>query len=344
MRSLFDSISEVVPRSTWVPEAPPCLDEIHDIVLNFETTGLRWYRGDLPIAASLYAGDRSWYLPWAHRGGGNLDAATMKRWAERELRGKRITNVNTRFDVHMARVWGIDLEAQDNEVSDVAHYAALLNDHRQRLNVDSLIQDILGETPLPRLDESIMAEYHAGEAAPRSIYGVEAVQRLKEAMWPELDAQDLQRVRALEDQVIYVVCEMEKNGAPIDEELLDRWIQESQKQLEDYLWALAKELGWRCNPDSPKDMQRAFKQLQVPIDHTVTGRPSFTDAILKTVEHPTIQLARKANKLTSLRSKFLVNTKKVMSSGGILRYALHQLRAAKDEYADAGEAGTVRSE
>lgn len=338
--NLFDSLTE--DRShIWRPEAPPQLDGIHNIYLNFETTGLKWFDGHLPISCSLIAGDKSYYLPWGHRGGGNLDEAIVKRWAERELRGKNITNINIRFDVHMSRVWGVDLENQGNTVSDVGHYAALLDDHRYHMSLDSLIPDYLYEVPMKRLDETQMARYHAGEAAPRSIYNVQAVQRLRDAMWPMLDAQDLQRVRSLEDKVIYVVCEMEKNGAPIDVELLDRWIIESQKKLESYLWSIAKELGWQCNPDSPKDMARAFQQLGLPIQRTAKGTPSFTDAILKEIKHPTVVLMRKAAKLASLRSKFLVNTKKSMGSDGILRYALHQLRTAKDEFSDSGEAGTV---
>lgn len=338
--NLFDSLIED-RSSSWRPEAPPSLDGVHEICLNMETTGLRWFDGDLPISCSLYAKDRTWYLPWGHRGGGNLDEATMKRWATRELRGKHIVNINTRFDVHFFRTWGVDLEVQGNTVSDVSHYAALLDDHRRHMGLDSLIPDYLGEVPMVRLDENQMELYHAGEAAPRSMYNVDAVKRLKDVMWPMLDAQDLQRVRALEDKVIYVVCEMEKNGAPIDVELLERWVVESQKKLEGYLWALSKELGWQCNPSSPKDKERAFTQLGLPMEYTAKGAPSFTDAVLKSIQHPTVALIRKATRLASLRSKFIVGTKKTIGSDGILRYALHQLRTAKDEYADAGEAGTV---
>lgn len=341
MKSLFDDLVDEVPRSDWTPVPPPPLDGIDEIYLNFETTGLKWFDGDRPIAASLCLPDgQTFYLPWGHRGG-NLDEAVVKEWAHRELRGKLITNINTRFDIHMAREWGVDLEAQGNRVSDVGHYAALLDDHRKRFRVDELIPDILGEEPMRRLDESRMVDYHAGEAAPRSMYGVDAVRRLKAAMWPQLTAENLQPVRALEDKVIYVVCEMEKNGSPIDVELLDKWIKKSQEQVETYLWQLAKEVGFQVNPDSPKDQEKVFRHLHLDIERTGKGAPSFTDAILKRIEHPTIKLMRKAGKLISLRSKFLVNTKQVMGSDGILRYAFNQLKSAKDENADRGEAGTV---
>jgi DNA polymerase I-like protein with 3'-5' exonuclease and polymerase domains len=356
MANLFDLIEDtrVVSNDTWRPEAPPCLSGIHEIYLNWETSGLRWWESDLPIACSVYAGDRSWYLPWGHSGGGNLSESVVYEWAQRELPGKHITNINTRFEIHMGRVWGekrgnggLDFERMGCTVSDVGHYAALLDDHRLYMNLDSIIQDYLHETPMQRLDESRMASYSAGAAQARSRYNVESVKRLKEVMWPLLDIQNLQRVRALEDKVIYVTAEMEKNGAPIDIELLDRWIKESQQELNKLLWKIAQEVGFQVNPDSPKDQERVFRKLGLPItrtkptEHKPDGNPSFTDEILKRINHPIIIDMRRAGALASLRSKYLVNTRNSIDSNGILRYSLHQLRAAKDENAEAGETGTV---
>lgn len=341
MRTLFDSLYETAPRSSWVPEAPPCLDGVQEIELDTETDGLRWWEDNRPIGFALYYGDRTQYIPFAHRGGGNLDEATVKRWAERELRGKHIVNLNTKFDLHMARVWGIDLEAQGNTVSDVGHYAALLDDHRKQFSLEAISQDYLGVGKQTGLDKTRMADYHAGDVAAYAEQDVRLVRQLKELLLPRLQAEDLMRVKELEDQVIYVTAEMEKNGAPINVELLERWIMESQTQLNRMLWEIAREVGFQVNPDSPKDQERVFQKYKIPVERTTTGRPSFTDAVLKTVEHPVVQLMRRAGRLMSLRSKFLLNTKTMMSAGGILRYSLHQLRAAKDDHADSGEAGTV---
>src|SRR5580765_754672 len=106
---LDDDASRLRPND-WVPREPPTLDGIHDIQIDTETTGLRWWDGDRPIGISICLPDgTTQYLPWGHRGGGNLDEATVKRWALNELKGKRITNLNTRFDIHMLRAWGVDL-------------------------------------------------------------------------------------------------------------------------------------------------------------------------------------------------------------------------------------------
>lgn len=326
---------------TWTPEAPPSLDGISNVFLNVETTGLRWWKKDRPVGISVCLPDGSTrYLPFGHRGGGNLDEETVKRWAQRELRGKHITNLNTRFDIHQLREWGVNLEEQGNTVSDVGHYAALLDDHRQRFNLDSLIRDYLEHEPLPRVDESRMADYHAGEVAPRAEYNAQAVRLLRDTMWPLLDAQNLQRVRALEDKVIYPVCEMERNGSPIDVELLTKWNEETEQLYLRCLWDIHRETGLKVNPDSPKDMTQLFTKLGIPFPRTDKGNPSFPSVFLKSVEHPTVQMALKALRLGLLRSKYIVKGMKTVSSDGILRYALHQLRTEKDKWDEHG-AGTV---
>jgi DNA polymerase-1 len=349
--SLFDLLDEN-PAEIWQPQAPPPLDSrFKDIQIDTETNGLRWWDGDRPIGIAIHYGDKTQYLPWGHRGGGNLSEETVKEWARRELVGKRITNLNTRFDVHMLREWGVDLEAQGNEVSDVGHYAALLDDHRQKFSLDSIAQDYLGREKVGKeLVGERMADYHAGTVAPRAEGDVQVVHDLIEVMWPKLTDENLHRVRKLEDDVIYVVCEMEKNGSPIDQELLEEWIVASRVKLDAYLHRIYHAVGFHVNPASHQDLVRVFDRLNIPITEKTRGgkdedeakkRPSFTDVILKGIDNPIVQDIRMAAKLTSLRSKYLVRDKAVMSKGGILRYSLHQLRAQKDALGNAGEAGTV---
>ena len=323
-----------------MPGSPPCLDGVDDLAFDCETDGLRWWEGDRPIGCSITLPEgTAVYLPWGHKGGGNLDEAVVKRWAQRELRGKHLTGLNIRFDVHHFREWGVDLEAQGCTFSDVGHYAALLDDHRRRFNLDSLVQDYLGlEKVGKELDATRMASYHAGEVAPRAEADVWQVRDLRAKMWPLLDQQGLQQVRQLEDEVIPVVCEMERNGTLIDQELLEKWIHDTQQDFERCLWAIYRDTGLSIDPGKNESKERLFKHLGKHIEHTANGAPSFTDAILKAVNHPTIEHLRRAVKLKSLRSKYLLKYRDAIGSDGVLRYALHQLRAEKD---DTGQAGTI---
>lgn len=349
MRDLFEmaGLTGHLPKREWQPPALPSLANVKDLELDCETDGLQWWNGDKPIGISICLPDfRTFYFPFGHRGGGNLPEEQVRRWAQRELRGKHITNTNTRFDVHMLREWGVDLEAQGCTVSDVAHYAALLDERRQRFSQSALVSHYLeGEEKIEvvdghRLDTTRMADYHAGIVAVRAEADVRQVRKLKLKMLPMLAAEDLDRVRKLEEELIFVVCEMEKNGAIIDLELLDRWVKESEQQYLRLLWSIHRQTGVKFTGTN-QSWQDLFKKLGIPVtEFTDKGTPSFKDEIIKRIDHPLVQQARRAVRLASIRSKYLVKYQQSIDRNGILRYALHQLRAQKDPL-DDNAAGTV---
>jgi len=325
------------PVTDWRPTTPPPLDGIDTLELDTETNGLHAYAGDRPIGISCRRPNGiAFYLPWGHVGG-NLDEETVRRWAQRELRGKHLTGANIRFDVHMLHAWGVDLEAQGCTVSDVQHYAALLDDNRKEsFSLDALAKSYLKKEKSGRdLDKTRMASYHASIVEPYAEHDVQLTGELRDVLWPLLDKEDLQRVRQLEDDVIYPVCEMERNAAPVDRAMLQTWVRESEAEYNDHLTRITRETGFLMNPDAQTDWVRLFAFLNIQNPHkTELGAVSFTDDYLKTVQHPLVQLARRAGKLASLRSKFLVAYNDVVGDDALLRFSLHQLRG--DQY------GTVR--
>lgn len=348
MRDLFSSLqNDHLPRSDWQPQAPHSLNGVKELELDCESNGLKWWDGDRPIGLSYCLPDGTTrYLPWGHRGGGNLDESAVKRWAQRELRNIHITNANTRFDVHMLREWGVDLEAQGCTVSDIQHHAGLLDDHRLRFNQEALVAEFLeGEAKVNvvdghKLDGTRMVDYHAGIVAVRAEADVRQVQKLRKVFAPKILKEDLGRVLALENSVIYPVCEMEKNGALIDLELLQRWDKESEREFLVGCMRIYKECGVKFT-GTTQDWVNLFGKLGIPItEFTEAGSPSFTDAVLKPIQHPIIKLARRMVRVKSLRSKYLSKYLRSIGSDGVLRYALHQLRASKDEW-DEHAAGTI---
>lgn len=354
MANLFDLITVSNPflvGKDWKAEPPPSLAGITDIYLDFETNGLKWWEKDRPIGCGVCWEEngqpRTQYLAWGHQGfGGQHDEVVIKRWFQEVIRHKRITNLNTRFDIHMAHSWGVDFEEQGCEVSDVGHYAALLNDHRLHFSLESLCLDYLEDERKVKvvgeieLDPTLMAQYAPGIVAVRAEADVRQVYKLKQKLWPELTKQDLHTVREVEDQVIYVVCEMERNGTLIDEELLEKWRLDCAREIEKEQFKIQKATGKKINPGSWKDLEDLFEKLGIVTARTVKGRASFTDEILKKIDHPVVKSVRRANRLRSLKAKFLDKYVGCRDSKGILRYALHQLRAQKDEDSSY-ETGTV---
>jgi DNA polymerase I-like protein with 3'-5' exonuclease and polymerase domains/SAM-dependent methyltransferase len=326
-----------VPRETWRREDPPILDNVNDLEIDFETNGLEWLNGkDKPIGAAVRWNGRSKYFPWGHQGSpDNLDENVMRRWFNEQVKRKRITNANIKFDIHMSREWGADLTELGCEFSDVMHYAALLDDHRKRFALNELAKDFLGrEKAGMDLDPTRMAHYTPAEVAVRAEGDVNTVAELKAAMWPLLDEQELQKVRALEDAVIPIVCEMEKNGAPLDMELFKRMSDASEAHYFRLIKEISSEAGFTFD-DSAQSWQRLFERFALAVPEFKAKRPK--DALLARMTHPTVVKARFAAQLDSLRSKVFNAYPSVIDHNGILRFELHQLRIDDDK----GKRGTV---
>jgi DNA polymerase I-like protein with 3'-5' exonuclease and polymerase domains len=277
--------------------------------LDAETNGVKWAEGARPVGWAVRAGGVSHYLPFGHRGGGNLSEETVKEWARRELRGKQIINHSTKFDMLMARAWGVDLEAQGCTFRDVAHSAALLDDHRKDFGLDALGRDYLGLGKLDAGPKKDLAELPAWDVSEYAKRDVDLVDQLYATLAPELSAQQLDVVQQLEDDVLPAVVEMEWNGMPLDVYLCDAWERESKRLLEKMRWEVAKRLGFSPNPDSPKDMVKVFHHFRIGVLFTANGTPSFTKDIMKAAaaqdDSGTIQLLYEIGKLVDLRSKYL---------------------------------------
>lgn len=345
MNTLFDIAIDLGTHRTSIEAvSPPDLSQFSELVLDFETDGVRWYRGSKPVGFGYYLPDgSSGYVAWAQRGGGNsTDWPTVERWFNTALVGKRITNAGILFDEHMARNAGTSLSGRGNVLSDVQHYAALLDDWRRQFNLGLLCRDFLGDEEKVTvvnghsLDPTRMADYHASMVAPRAIADCRQAWKLKQVMWPRLTEEGLHRVRELEDRVIPVVCEMERNALPIDRELLDRWVVECEQEYLRLLYTIAREVGFQVSPGRGKDVKRLFEHLKIPIteftEPTVShplGQPSFTDAVLKDIDHPTIKKLYRAAKLEDLQSKAFEPFKRCVDADPehVLRFALHQLRS-----------------
>ena len=344
--NLFDLVEDPTlgPRAPegWRPDQPPEPDDLGThLVMDFESTGKRWWPkrgqpGDLPIGVGLMdmATKRRWYINWGHRQGENLNEDACKAWLRR-FRGKKIRNANTRFELHMALNWGVDLEDGENEFGDVQHYAALLDDHRRVFNQAVLMRDFLGEeggklTHIAgeALDPSKFQHYHpwaVGERAKSDVFGVGL---LLEAMLPRLEAEGQMGVVDLEDSVIPAVVEMERRGFPIHEEKLDQWIKDVKAEKEALTLRIMKEARVKFKADSPKLWGELLRARGCkPSVFRADGFPSIAlEALQPFAADPYVALGLRIEKLADLESKYLHKYRATVE-GGIIRYALHQLRS-----------------
>lgn len=305
----------------WRPDEPPDLTGIDSIVLNFATNGLDWRNGARPVGLTVGTldGQLTRFLPFAFEGGGNLDPDVVKRWYQEQVRGKHILNANTRFELHMSRAWGVDLEEQGNTFSDIMHTAALLDGTRKRFALDVLATDYLGGVEVPRVDERNHAAYAAWEVAERERYSVQTVGKLRDALYPQLAEQDLMDVQRLEDEVIPVVVEMEKNGSPVDMELLDQFDIETKRRHDALMMEISREAGFAFE-HTASGWKRMFEHLGLP------STDSYAENVVGAIDHPLVVKGHFAAQLASLNSKTFAAYKKQIGADGILYYDINQLR------------------
>lgn len=305
--------------SSFVPDEPPDLTGIDEVILNFATTGLDWHGGDRPcgVTVSTLDGQMTRFLPFGFAGG-NLDEEAVKRWAREQLRHKKVHNSKTKFDVHHSREWGIDLEAQGCTFSDVQHMAALLDDHRKRFALDALAADYFpGERFAVRVDEGQHHRYDAGQVAAREKETAQLVGRLLSVMRPQVIEQELERVQALEDAVIPAVVEMEKNGSPIDMALLELYGLECNRKHDELMLEVSKECGFAFE-HTASGWQRLIESLHLPVPD------SFSEGVLNEVDHPLVRKGQRAAQYASLNSKIFKSYPEHIVDG-ILRYSINQL-------------------
>ena len=325
--------------SSWRPPAPPERMGEETVVLDLETDGLEWWAGHKPGGVGYFFPEsgREGYLPWGHLDGysANLDENVIRRWFNREIRDCHVLNTNTRFDIHMAREWGVDLEKNNCTVGDVSHYAGLLDDSRKKFNLKLLCEDFdIDEAKVEVVDNypivgSEMMYYPASIVAERATGDVRQVWKLWKAMQPELVNQGLMGVKQLEDEIIFPVCEMERNAARIDITRLGEYLTMAHEEEQRLAWQLHKEVGIRgFNPKSPTHWETLFIKRQLPSPgRTPSGRIKTAKAALDVVDDECVSMGLKILEFRDLRSKYLDKYNNTVSVDGVLRYQLHQMRS-----------------
>jgi DNA polymerase-1 len=333
-RGLF----EVTPqdRPGWHPPEPPFLHSEKRVYLDFESTGLRWWRGDRPVGVAVATPEgRSWYLPFAHAGG-NLDEGRVKDWMRRELAGKEVGFFNAPWDVNMGYTWGVDLEAIGCRVFDVGNYAALLEGDRwASSSLNAVSQKYLNTGKITGIDTSRMKDYHAADVAEYAQRDVLLLVDLDPLLRGKIQEQELNTVATLENDLIPVTCSMMRQGTLIDEEKLHEWIKRSEKDFIACLWEIHKQTGLNINVVSRPDLIKLFERLKIPPPmgekgSKEEGNVTFKKDLLKQYDHPVLKTVYRARMLSSLRSKYLLRYAQELKLNGCLRYSLHQMRVDDD--------------
>ena len=340
----FDGNPVVAPIVGTALPALPDLGNVESLAFDTETTTERRMddRSLVGLSFRLPSG-RKQYVPIKHPGGGNYPEENVRRWMQTELRGKQLIVANGKHECDTLLRFGIDLEEQDCSFRDIFHAAALLNDHRYRLNLNLLAQEELNYTKI-EVDHALIHTMPVEQAAPIAIEDAEITWLINESYKPKIRAEDLQDVLRLEDDLVFCTAAMQRNGAYLDVPKLVRWHQEVSGEYNSRILRLFELTGLGVKPTSANDMKKLFRHLKLSHTGVFTdaGDESFTEEALEpiaghydqdknwVVDIPAVQLAMEARQLASLLAKYLEPYLEKAAPDGKITYQLHQLRG--DEY------------
>jgi DNA polymerase I-like protein with 3'-5' exonuclease and polymerase domains len=319
-----------IPETGWTaPTEFPNLSAAKAVSVDVETydpdlltKGPGWARGVghiVGIAIGTEDGYRG-YFPMRHEisKGENLDPEHVMAWARDTLQDDRPkVGANLTYDIGWLRQEGIFIRGP---LFDVEFAEALLSEG-ETVNLDDLGERYLGVGKESNMLYEWLAAYYSGPEtglqrrniyrAPPSLVGpyaesdVDLPFRVLEKQWPALVEQGLLDLFSMENRLIYLMVEMRYAGVRIDigkaEQLRDALLED----LKEIDIDLRQMVGFEINTNAAASMARAFESLGLPIQRTKKGQPSFTKAILDTINHPVAELIRKKKAREKLIGTFI---------------------------------------
>ena len=244
------------------------LREYPVVSVDWETTGLHWYRDTgFGVAVAGYDGERVESAYW--------DVRENPRILD-ILRGevphcRKVVNHNMKFDSHFTLNAGIDLPLDRIECTSVR--AALINEHEPSFSLDALAGKYIGERKMdiygelaelfggPATREAQMKNLHRAPAALAGKYAApDPAIALRLWLWQEeeIRRQGLERVWGLERQVTPVLVQIERGGVRVDEGRAERSIKDVDVMVDKAQAELNKLAGWEVNVNSAPQMRKLF--------------------------------------------------------------------------------------
>lgn len=269
------------------------------------------------VGLAVKDGDREpVYLPVGHLGGGNLDAGTLNHWILDNLRGKTIVGWDCKSISHKLMAFGIDTNDLDIKWNEVQFKGALDNSQRKNPSLYGLCVD-LDIKYEQQIDRKSAYEYiehtHATSVAPHARQDAGIVSVLNDAIkLPDKS----EVVLDLENELVPAFIGMERAGVKIDEELLDQWLVETEKEERNLQSRMNAAIGRQCNVNNVDDLRALFHVggLRLP-GAAKPGKLSFARRAIETIKEPMVQEILDLRAITHLRSHYLLEYKKRLRDG-----------------------------
>ena len=258
------------------------------------------------------------YIPIGHIGGGNRDAAVVNRFLMNNLRGRRITSWNCKSVSNLFYEFGIDTAQLGVTWNEVQFKAALIDSRRKKTDLRSTCEHFgVPYDPLPnRVDAPEFIQLtHANNVAPHARQDVATVQSLDQKLEVPTECEP---ALDLENEVIPITIAMQRRGVPIDEELLERYLKETDEYISKQQSAFNRTCGHQCDVNDVRDLQALFRSKgQLLPGGAKPGSLSFARRCIQEITDPTVQAILDLRAAQNIRTKYLLPYKASLRSGKV---------------------------
>lgn len=334
------------PESSWVPPSKfPNLGGARLLGIDTETRdpyliakGPGSFRKDGELVGiSLSDGERSFYFPIRHAGGGNLDSGAVAHYvgdlAKDETR--QWVGANVQYDMEWLHSMGIKLRGK---VFDVQIAEALLDEEADTVELNYLSQKYCNvpkdETLLRQAARDFGVDPKGGlwklpskYVGPYAEWDACAPVRIFEKQVEAMRAEDLLGIFDLETRLTPILWEMRKRGIPVDLEAAAQ-LSDSLKCKEDELrFQLYRDHGCRIDEWSGDMIAKMCDRMKIIYPRTPKGNPSFTGDWLEDHDHPLIKSIATLRELNRLRQTFIDQWIFDHQIGGVIHPQWKQLKS-----------------
>jgi DNA polymerase I len=331
----------VALRTTRVVRHGAELVEVCDAVLRSGAAFVPAYSGRAAtgslIGLAIAVEEDVVYLPLAHRG------ENLPLGAFRELLGPVFANPTVGKDGHDLKTLGNLLGTLNLELAgvrgDVELLSYLLNPSRREHALEDLARERLRlelppaiQTAAGRREAAGLSERFSEEVAEAFGARAQAVRRLTEQLWQEVDGAQLgQLARSLELPLVPVLSRMERFGVRVDQSVLRDISREVDSQCAAQEAELQRLAGRDFNVNSNAQLaQVLYSELKLPVLKRGKTGPSTDAEVLEKLaeQHPLPRVLLEYRTLSKLKSTYLDALGPLIAVDGRLHTTFHQAATA----------------